>query len=333
MKQIIAIGVFLVIILAAAGLWFLGGSSPAISGETEQITLGNVPVAASALIYIADDRDFFAANGLNVIVRDYPTGTATTDALLADETELAFVAEFPLVRRAFDGENISVIAVMDRFQEQRLFVRRDRGVTEPANLTGKRIGIPRNTIAEFYLGRFLELHGVSLQEVTIVDVGASLAEGILANGSVDAVVTREPYTSRIQKWMGDEVISFPIQNNQPGYGMIVARNDWIESHHDTVVHFLTALAQAEIYADQNPEQAQEIVRNRLDFEEDFSATIWSENQVSLTLDQSLITAMEDEARWMIANNMTNATEVPEFRKYIYTEGLKAVKPESVNING
>lgn len=333
MKKVITLGVFLVVILAAGGLWFLAETSPAIPGETEQITLGNVPVAASSLIYIADDRDLFAANGLNVTVRDYPTGTATTKALLAGETDLAWVAEFPLVRRAFDGENISVIAVVDRFQEQQLFVRRDRGITDPANLTGKRIGIPRNTIAEFYLGRFLELHGVALQEVTIVDVGAPLAEGILANGSVDAVVTWEPYTSRIQKWMGDTVISFPIQNNQPGYATIVARNDWIASNHDTVIRFLTALSQAENYADMNPEEAQEIDRNRLDYEEDFSAIIWSENHFSLTLDESLITAMEDEARWMMANNMTNATEVPDFRKYVYTEGLKAVKPGSVNING
>jgi NitT/TauT family transport system substrate-binding protein len=53
----------------------------------------------------------------------------------------------------------------------------------------------------------------------------------------------------------------------------------------------------------------------------------------VTLDQSLILAMEDEARWMIANNLTNATEVPDFRNYIYEEGLRAVRPGSVNIIG
>ncbi len=41
--------------------------------------------------------------------------------------------------------------------------------------------------------------------------------------------------------------------------------------------------------------------------------------------------MEDEARWMIANNLTNATAVPDFRRYLYTDGLNAVKTGAVNI--
>ena len=49
-------------------------------------------------------------------------------------------------------------------------------------------------------------------------------------------------------------------------------------------------------------------------------TVWQQNRFSLTLDQSLVLAMEDEARWMIANNLTNATAVPDFRQYIYTDG-------------
>jgi NitT/TauT family transport system substrate-binding protein len=331
MKRIFVAAVLIAVVLVAFGLFLFSGALPGIHEEPEQITIGIVPVAASALVYIAEDQELFTANGLNATLKDYPTGTATMDALLAHETDLAWAAEFPLVRRAFDREDISVIAVVDRFQEQRLFVRKDRGIAGPADLPGKKIGIPTNTIAEFYLGRFLDLHGVTLQEVTIVDVGAPMAGEILAGGGVDAVVTWEPYTSRIGERMGDAVIAFPLQNNQPGYGTIVGRNEWIESHHDTVVRFLKALAEAEDYAVRNPEQAQEIVRNRLAYDKDFSAIIWSENQVSLTLDQSLITAMEDEARWMIANNLTDATEVPDFRKYVYPEGLKAVKPGSVNV--
>jgi len=69
----------------------------------------------------------------------------------------------------------------------------------------------------------------------------------------------------------------------------------------------------------------------LKFDEAFTETIWSENQFSLSLDQSLVTAMEDEARWMIKNNLTKEKQVPDFLNYIYVDGLKAVKPEAVNI--
>lgn len=46
---------------------------------------------------------------------------------------------------------------------------------------------------------------------------------------------------------------------------------------------------------------------------------------------SLVTAMEDERRWMIKNNLTSAEKISDFRDYIYTKGLKEVKPESVDI--
>ncbi len=59
--------------------------------------------------------------------------------------------------------------------------------------------------------------------------------------------------------------------------------------------------------------------------------VWPRHQFSLTLDQSLITAMEYEARWMIANNLTDGKKVPDFGKYTYTRGLDEIKPGSVRI--
>jgi hypothetical protein len=44
-----------------------------------------------------------------------------------------------------------------------------------------------------------------------------------------------------------------------------------------------------------------------------------------------VLAMEDEARWMIANNLTNAKTIPDFGNYISTDSLDAVNPGSVNI--
>jgi hypothetical protein len=33
---------------------------------------------------------------------------------------------------------------------------------------------------------------------------------------------------------------------------------------------------------------------------------------------------------MIANNLANQTEIPDFLNYVYLEGLVSMKPESVN---
>jgi NitT/TauT family transport system substrate-binding protein len=41
--------------------------------------------------------------------------------------------------------------------------------------------------------------------------------------------------------------------------------------------------------------------------------------------------MQDEARWMISSNLTNATAIPNFLNYIYVKGLETARPSAVNV--
>jgi hypothetical protein len=77
------------------------------------------------------------------------------------------------------------------------------------------------------------------------------------------------------------------------------------------------------------ERAKAIVRKSLDdlFMEEF----WTEPRFSLSLDQSLVVAMEDEAQWMIKNNLTRQKTVPEFLNFIYEDALKEIKPDAIII--
>ena len=84
---------------------------------------------------------------------------------------------------------------------------------------------------------------------------------------------------------------------------------------------------------QHPSEAKAILQKRYHYSDEYISRVWPEQQFSLSLDQSLITAMEDESRWMIANKMTNATNIPDLRNYIYKDGLEAIRPGSVNIIG
>jgi len=41
--------------------------------------------------------------------------------------------------------------------------------------------------------------------------------------------------------------------------------------------------------------------------------------------------MEDEARWMIRNNLTNHTSVPNYLNYIDAEALSQINPKAVGL--
>jgi hypothetical protein len=74
-----------------------------------------------------------------------------------------------------------------------------------------------------------------------------------------------------------------------------------------------------------------IVAKTLNFSAEYLQTVWSDYQFSVSLDQSQLLAMEDEARWLINNNLTDATDLPNFLNFVYLDGLETVKPNSVNI--
>ena len=102
-------------------------------------------------------------------------------------------------------------------------------------------------------------------------------------------------------------------------------------HREFIKRLLSSLIQAEEYLVKHPSEAGVIIQKRLKYDDTYMAKIWPKQQSSVTLDQSLITAMEDEARWMIKNDLTKEKQVPDFGNYIYTDGLKTVKPEAVSI--
>ena len=91
------------------------------------------------------------------------------------------------------------------------------------------------------------------------------------------------------------------------------------------------MSQTEDYMVQHPDEAKAIVQKTMNFTSDYMAVVWSRNQFALSLDQSLVVAMENEARWMMSNNLTNQSVIPDFLNYIYLDGLSSVKPESVNL--
>jgi NitT/TauT family transport system substrate-binding protein len=245
--------------------------------------------------------------------------------------DISVSAEYPVIAQAFNQKDISIIGIIDKYQNEGLIGRRDRGIENISDLKGKKIGFPKKTICEFFLGRFLNLHGVSLKDVALVDIPASQSVDAIDNGSVDAIIHYQPYVYAIEDRLGDNGVIWQAQSNQLLYGVMSCRNDWAVGHGEQINRLLKSLALAEEYLIDHPREAKAIVQKRLNFSDAYMETVWPNHEFTLSLDQSLLIAMNDEGRWMINNNLTTEKTLPYFRDYIYTKGLEEIKPESVNI--
>lgn len=310
----------------AAGLW---GQAP-----PETVIIASPPGEASTLLYVAEAKGYYAENGLNVTIRPYNWSSHAIAGMERGEADLSLTPEFAVVGEALAGQNLSVIAVIDQPLGFYVVGRRDRGIATFADLAGKTVAVPRRTGAEFYLSRTLDLANASIADVTMVDVAAAPPEAgveMVANGSVDASVTALRYALAAQERLGGNAVVLPAQNGQAAYAVLTGRSDWVAAHPEAARRVLLALDQAQQYTSQHPDEARAIVRDRLRLDPAFAERMWPQHHFALSLDRSLVIAMNDEARWMVANNLTNATAVPDFTAFVDPAPLAKVDPDAVGI--
>jgi NitT/TauT family transport system substrate-binding protein len=329
-KHAIAFLIVIILIGSSLGSFLYISTTRNDKITPETVKIGLLPHEIEGLIYVAADRGYFADNGLNVTIRNYTSGLAAVNGMMNGEVDIATAADYVLVGRVLANKSAVAIGNIDKFSSEYLVGRIDLGVANVSDLKGKRIGVPMGTVAEFNLGRFLEVAGINMDQVTLVNVPIYLTPTALKNGSVDAVMTWQPNFNTIKGLMPNNTIAWPAQNDRLINYLAITNQSWALGHPDLVVKFLKALDRAVDFVRNDPGVSKNIVQNRLNYTDSYTSQVWPENQFSLSLDQPLILALEDQARWMKRNGLTQK-EVPNFLNYIYLDGLESVEPGSVSV--
>ncbi|HTY74475.1 MAG TPA: NrtA/SsuA/CpmA family ABC transporter substrate-binding protein [Candidatus Nanoarchaeia archaeon] len=322
----------LVIAIVLSSFVYLNSLKP-YSGSIEPMTLAVYPSEYNSLIYIANEQGYFSTNGLQVTLKDYTSGSAAVTGLLKGEADVATASEFAFARNVMQNASILTFGSVSKYLNVYLVVRSDKGINSPSDLSGKKIGVTFGTANQFFLGRYLEINKVDQSHITLVNVNFEESPNALANGTVDAVMTFQPYINQIQTLLDGKILVWPAQANQFGYFEGIASRDWVNAHPDLIVRFLKAMIQAQNFNINHQDQSIAIVSTALNETVSYETSVWQEFQFSVTLDQSSVLLIQEEGRWLISNNLTSVTSVPNFSNSIYIDGLKSVKPDAVNIIG
>jgi NitT/TauT family transport system substrate-binding protein len=330
MKRTLAFAALIAVVaLVAAALPGFASTAPGGSA-VRAVVIGERPHEASALFYIAEEQGFFRENDLAVTLKAFPSVPEAFDALANGEIDVALGSEYVVAGRVLGGENLTIVGGIDRFESVVLVARGDRGIAEIADLRGRRIGLTRGVSGEFYLGQFLDWHGLSMDDVVLVHAPPAEQEAALTNGSVDAIVAGERI-DRLEARFGSDLVTWSVQESRPGQVVAAVRGDWADAHPEELRRLLAALARADRLVVEDPGAAKAIVRDRMNYSGAYADEVWTHHRPGLTLDRSLVVAMTDEARWLIATNLTTARQIPDFRAHLDATPLETVKPDAVNI--
>ncbi|WP_374580269.1 ABC transporter substrate-binding protein [Pseudoduganella sp.] len=327
--QVLAL-LFLLLAIGVAWLW-QQRRPPALATEKLVIAANTEYVGACAVV-AAQQRGYFAAQGLQVQVLPFSSGKASLQAVVEGKADVATVADIPIVFAAMDGLPVKVLATLFRSGTDHGIVgRRDHGVVTPASLKGKRIGVTQGTSGHFTLDVFLNWQRMEGRDVTMVNYKPEELGQALQRGEVDAISGWEPFLGATRKQLGDAAVAFSGEQAYESIYNLVALRRYTTEHPAVIQRALQALHEASAYCERQPQAVHGMLPATARLERAEVLAAWPSYHFGLELDQSLLLALEDRARWAIRNRLAASREMPNFLDNMYLDGLAGVRPSAVTV--
>jgi ABC-type nitrate/sulfonate/bicarbonate transport system substrate-binding protein len=305
-------------------------SKPKSVGPPENVTISTYAGDHSALLWIAKDRGYFSEHGVNVQIETQESGPASLRDLLAGKVDLAAFAEFVFVRHIFEHPEIRILAVvaqLDNYVE--LVARRDHGITGVSDLRNKRIGLVRNSAADYFLYILLMFHQIPYQDIKVVDLPPSEEVKAIIRGDIDAAIVWKPFCQQMENELGKNAISWPAQSGQDFYWVLVGTDDTLKKRSSVIRGVLAALASADDFIKAQRDEARKIVAAQVG--SNHMPELWETNRFSLTLSRPVILAMESELRWMNSRPGVEKFKMPDLLDFIHFDALNSVRPEKIQM--
>jgi len=318
-------------LLVAVVLGLARPAAAAATGGELSIAVSRSPL--SLPLFVAQERGFFAAEGLAVKVRECVGGHRCIQLMLDDEVALATSSEMPVMINSLQRADFAVVATFGTSKRDvKVVARRSAGIARAADLSGKRVATFGGTSAHYFLDLFLLFNGIDTKAVSTLLITPEQLLPALAERRVDAVAAFEPFAHRAQRMLGADGIVLPSARIYTETFNLSAKRSLVAARQADLVRLLGALARAQRFIRDEPREAQAILRRRLDEDQAYVDATWGDFEYRLTLDQPLVSTLEGMARWALREgHVPRTSRIPNYLHFVAPEPLRRVAPAAVTL--
>lgn len=293
----------------------------------------------NALNFIAIEKGFFAANGLNTDFTLFPSGKRALDeGFLQGGFDVVTLTEVPFVFALENHPNLRIFGhIYGADNLNRLVTRQGIGFSSIEKLEGRVIGTQKFSAVHYFFHRIYNAFEIPRDAFTLKFYSAEALPKALATGEIDAFSMREPYVSQAERLMDGKVNIFSMPGIYHQYGVLVANHDTIKEKSEALKRYLKALMQAREYAISHSEEAIQILAKYLNIEMSQARVLWRPSNLQLGLSQGLVNTIEGELQWRNSLNRLGIDESPidinkfKVKDYIDIDLMSEVNPYSVMI--
>ena len=213
-------------------------------------------------LHLAQEKGYFAEEGVEVRLIEFVAVNDTQRAFEHDKIDGGTFSLFQVLQNRDQlTRKMQVPLVIDFSDGADLLLARPE-IADVRSLRGHRVGVTLSPLDIFFLTRALELHGMSLQDVSLVYVRTADMAEALRDGKVDAITAYPPNSTEVE----NAGIARPIFSSSriPGEIVDVLALDEavIRQRPDDVAGVIRAFYRAVRFAQEHPEEAWQIMSAR-----------------------------------------------------------------------
>lgn len=302
--------------------------------QAAPLKIGVSETILSLPLFVAQEQGYFEKRGVNVEVVKCIGGNRCVRNMLAGETELSTATELPVVFNSFTRSDFAIVSsFVSVTNDLKVVSRSELNITDPAKLKGKTLGYVKGSASHYVLDLVLVYNGIDPSIVTRKEITPESAFSALANRELDALCIWEPFASRIQMDLGNDVQLVPIPKLYTETFNLIALNSAIESRPKDLEKIVYALKDSTDFIQEKPDEAKALAAKRLGVPIVLIDKIFDDYRYRLSLSRSLRRTMEGQARWASREGHVDAQlPQPNFTGFVNPRFLKTVEPSAVTLN-
>lgn len=243
---------------------------------------------------------------------EFPAAAPLAEALNAGAIDAGIIGDAPLLFVLASGAPVKAVAVdkSDPYGTA-LLVRPDSPVRTAAELKGKRIATGRGSIGHHLALKALAQVGLSEKDVQLRFLGPVDAKIALANGSVDAWATWEPYTA-LAELSGQGRVLVNGRGLSSGNSFLAATEQALSepARQAALQDYLNRLAEAQVWANQHLDSYSKTLAAIIGFPQDAARLQFERRHL----------------RWQVIDPQTIATQ-QETADFYHAHGLMTERLE------
>jgi NitT/TauT family transport system substrate-binding protein len=177
-------------LLATTIAGFALATSAFAQETTVKFTLGWKTQGSDAAFFVARDKGYYKAEGINLVIDQGEGSGATVTRIMGGAYDAGFGDVNAIIQNASlkPGENPVMVYQMWNRPPFAIVTKKSAGITKPKDLEGKKLGGAQGTPTTRLLPVFVQKNGLDTSKIAVTNMAPNLQEPLLIKGDIDGAL-------------------------------------------------------------------------------------------------------------------------------------------------